>query len=431
VAPEAAPADQAGDASLVHLSCVVGSPILDRTGDRLGKVGDLIVRLDGSTYPPVTGLVAKIGGRELFVPVDRVARIEPGAVHLEGETLNLGRFERREGEVLLAKDLRSRHVIDIDRARLVRANEIELASVDRGWKVVGADTSSRPVLRRLLPRALRHRVHSGRIDDWSNIEPFVGHVQTARLRLPFRRLARMHPAQLADLVEAASHDEGEEIISAVRDDPELEADVFEELEPDHQEEFIRTRSDEEVARVLSKMEPDDAADLLMELDQERRLPVLSLMPAPEQRKIRSLLSYNPETAGGLMNPDFLALPADTTAGRALERVKAPDTAPEDTGVVYLTDDEGRLTGAVPLVILVRAEPATPLSTLSRGDPVTLRPDADLHEVTRTMTDFNLAVVPVTDEAGKMLGQITVDDVLELLLPEGWRREYGMSSAEKG
>lgn len=410
---------------------MVGSPILDRTGDRLGKVGDLIVLLDGSTYPPVTGLVAKIEGRELFVPIDRVASVEPGSVHLDGETLNLGRFERREGEVLLAKDLRSRHVIDINRARLTRANEIELAAMDGGWRVVGADTSSRPVLRRLLPRALRQRVHSGPIADWSNIEPFVGHVKTARLRLPFRRLARMHPAQLADLVEAASHDEGEEIISAVRDDPELEADVFEELEPDHQEEFIRTRSDEEVARVLSKMEPDDAADLLMELDQKRRLPVLSLMPAPEQRKIRSLLTYNPETAGGLMNPDFLALSTDTEAGRALERVKAPDTAPEDSGVVYLTDDEGRLTGAVPLVSLVRADPATPLSALSRGDPVTLRPDADLHEVTRTMTDFNLAAVPVTDQDGRMLGQITVDDVLELLLPEGWRREYGMSSAEKG
>jgi sporulation protein YlmC with PRC-barrel domain len=429
VVPQSAPADQAGGAALVHLSCVAGSPILDRTGDKLGKVMDLIVRLDDSTYPPVSGLVAKIGGRELFVPIDRVASIEPGVVHLEGETLNLGRFERRPGEVLLSKDLRSRHVIDVNRARLVRANEIELWSVDGQWRVVGVDTSSRPVFRRLLPRALRHRVHSGRIVDWSSIEPFVAHVPSARLRLPFRKLSRLHPAQLADLVEAASHDEGEEIISAVGDDAELEADVFEELEPEHQEEFIRTRSDADVARVLSKMAPDDAADVLMELDQKRRLPVLSLMPWPEQRKIRSLLSYNPETAGGLMNPDFLALPANTEAGRALERVKAPDQPPESSGVVYPTDSEGRLTGVVPLVSLVRADPGTPLSALSRGDPVTLRPDADIHMVTRTMTDFNLAVVPVTDDAGKMLGQITVDDVLEELLPEGWRREYGMSSAE--
>ncbi|MBO0713617.1 MAG: magnesium transporter [Acidimicrobiales bacterium] len=427
--PQAAPADPAGDAALVHLSCVVGSPILDRAGDRLGKVKDLIVRLDGSTYPPVSGLVAKIGGRELFVPMQRVSAIEPGAVSLEGETLNLGRFERRPGEVLLAKDLRSRHVINVNRARLVRANEIELSSVDGGWKVVGVDTSSRPVVRRMLPRSLRRRVRPGQIVDWSGVEPFVAHVPSARLRLPFRKLARLHPAQLADLVEAASHDEGEEIISAVGQDTELEADVFEELDPDHQVEFIRSRSDGEAARVLAKMAPDDAADLLVELDHDRRLPVLSLMPWPEQRKIRSLLRYNPETAGGLMNPDFLALPGQTDAARALDRVRAPGTPPDAAGVVYLTDGQGRLSGVVPLIALVRAEPTTPLSALSRGDPVALQPDADLHEVTRTMTDFNLAVVPVTDEDGKMLGQINVDDVLELLLPAGWRREYGMSSAE--
>lgn len=427
--PQAAPADPAGDAALVHLSCVVGSPILDRAGDRLGKVKDLIVRLDGSTYPPVSGLVAKIGGRELFVPMQRVSAIEPGAVSLEGETLNLGRFERRPGEVLLAKDLRSRHVINVNRARLVRANEIELSSVDGGWKVVGVDTSSRPVVRRMLPRSLRRRVRPGQIVDWSGVEPFVAHVPSARLRLPFRKLARLHPAQLADLVEAASHDEGQEIISAVGQDTELEADVFEELDPDHQVEFIRSRSDGEAARVLAKMAPDDAADLLVELDHDRRLPVLSLMPWPEQRKIRSLLRYNPETAGGLMNPDFLALPGQTDAARALDRVRAPGTPPDAAGVVYLTDGQGRLSGVVPLIALVRAEPTTPLSALSRGDPVALQPDADLHEVTRTMTDFNLAVVPVTDEDGKMLGQINVDDVLELLLPAGWRREYGMSSAE--
>lgn len=408
---------------------MVGGPILDRAGDRLGKLEDLIVRLDGSTYPPVSGLVAKIGGRQLFVPVDRVGAIEPGVVRLEGETLNLARFERRPGEVLLAKDLRSHHVIDVNRARLVRANEIELCARDRGWEIAGVDTSSRPVLRRLLPRFLRHRVRSGPILDWSSVEPFVGHVPSARLRLPFRKLARLHPAQIADLVEAASHAEGEEIISAVGEDTELEADVFEELEPDHQVEFIRSRSDAEVARVLAKMAPDDAADLLVELDQDRRLPVLSLLPWPEQRKIRSLLRYNPETAGGLMNPDFLALAAETPAGRALERVRTADTPADAVGVIYVNDDQGRLAGVVPLVAVVRATPGAPLSTLSKSDPVALPPDADIHEVTRTMTDFNLAVVPVTDESGVMLGQINVDDVLELLLPVGWRRQYGMSSAE--
>ena len=142
---------------------------------------------------------------------------------------------------------------------------------------------------------------------------------SARLRIPYRKLARLHPAQIADIVEAASHEEGEEIIEAVKADRELEADVFEELDTEHQVEFVRTRSDEDAARLLARMAPDDAADLIMELDQERRLPVLGLLPAAQQRKVRSLLSYNPETAGGLMSPDFLALPESHHGRRRPER----------------------------------------------------------------------------------------------------------------
>ena len=145
-------------------------------------------------------------------------------------------------------------------------------------------------------------MRAGTIVDWAEIEPFVAHVPTARLRIPYRKLSRLHPAQIADLVEAASHEEGEEIIKAVGQDRELEADVFEELDEEHQLEFIHSRSDSEAARLLATMASDDAADLITELDQDRRLHVLQLMPAPKQRKIRTLLNYNPDTAGGLDEP---------------------------------------------------------------------------------------------------------------------------------
>ena len=148
----------------------------------------------------------------------------------------------------------------------MRANEIELARVEGWWRVVGVDTGPRGGLRRLLPRPLGRRVASGTFLDWASIEPFVGHVPNVRLRVAHPKLARLHPAQIADLVEAASHREGEEIMQAVRgDDRELEADVFEELDDHHQLEFIRERSDSEVAAVMARMAPDDAADLVAEL----------------------------------------------------------------------------------------------------------------------------------------------------------------------
>ena len=151
--------------------------------------------------------------------------------------------------------------------------------------------------------------------DWASIEPFVAHVPTSKLRIPYRKLSKLRPAQIADLVEAASHEEGEEIIEAVGQDLELEADVFEELDTEHQTEFVRSRSDAEAARLLSSMAPDDAADLIGDIDQERRLPILALLPEPQQRKVRSLLSYHPETAGGLMSPDFLCLSGRPAGGR--------------------------------------------------------------------------------------------------------------------
>ncbi len=163
---------------------------------------------------------------------------------------------------------------------------------------------------------------AGTIIDWAEIEPFVAHVPTARLRIPYRKLGRLHPAQIADLVEAASHEEGEEIIKAVGQDRELEADVFEELDEEHQLEFIHSRSDSEAAQLLATMAADDAADLIIELEQDRRLPVLQLMPTNKQRKIRTLLSYNPETAGGLMSPDFLCV-AETDAGAQRPRRHPP------------------------------------------------------------------------------------------------------------
>ncbi|HLI14449.1 MAG TPA: CBS domain-containing protein [Acidimicrobiales bacterium] len=417
-------------AEVLHLSSVVGSPLLGPSGDRIGRVEDLIVRVRGGAHPPITGLVASVGGRRLYVPISLVSRIGPSGVELEGETLNLRRFERRPGELLLARDLSARHLINLVGPRLIRANEIELACVNGAWEVVGVDPSGRGVLRRLLGRRLARRIGPKSLVDWASIEPFVAHVPSARTRIPYRKLARLRPAQIADLVEAASHEEGEEIIEAVGQDRELEADVFEELDPEHQREFLSSRSDAEAARLLARMAPDDAADLIADLDQERRLPLLEALPAPQQAKVRALLSYNPETAGGLMSPDFLLLPESTTVAAALDALRASPIAPEALGTVYAADEGGHLAGTASAVRLLKAPPGATLAEVAERDPITVRADADLHAIVRKMADFNLSSVPVVDEAGSMLGVVTVDDVLELLLPTGWRRDFGMSAPEE-
>ncbi len=414
---------------MLHLSSVLRCPLLDRSGERLGRVEDLIVRLADRGYPPVTGLKAKIGGRELFVPVNRIAELAPGAVRLSGEKLSLGRFERRVGEVLLGQDVLGHKLVNVeaDPPRLVTAHEIELACIDGWWRVVGVDHSARAQLRRLLPRRLRGLIGDRPFLDWTDMEPFVGHVPSARLRFSHRKLANLHPAEIADLVEAASHDEGEELIEAVGQDRELEADVFEELDEHHRQEFIRERPDAQVAAVIARMAPDDAADLIVEIDQDRRARVLALLPAGQRRQIEALLGYNPATAGGLMSPDFVALAPADPVEQALRAVRGSDLGAGTLTTVFLLDADGRLCGSVFVVTLLRSEPQTPLQDIAEHEPVSVPTDADLPEVARTMSDYNLVMLAVVDEDGRMVGAVTVDDVLGQTLPAGWRRRYGVVS----
>jgi CBS domain-containing protein len=411
------------DRPLLAVGQVLGSPLLDPSGERLGKVEDLIVRLADGGYPPVTGLKVRIGGRDLFVPSSLVAELAPGSVRLQGRTLDLGRFERRPGEVLLREDVLDRRLIDVVGGRLVNANDLILAHIDDWWHLVGVDPRAGSVFRRLLPRRLRRNgLVKASIIDWRDVEPFVGHVPTARLLMPLRRLKRLHPAQIADLVEHSSHEQGEEIISAVEADPELTADVFEELETDHQLEFLRSRSDEEAANLLAGMAPDDAADLLSELDQERRLAVLNLLPAKMRQKLLELLRYNPETAGGMMSPDYIAVGTGTTLEAALERVRKAAGVPASLlSTVFIVGPDDHLVGGVGVVDLLRGQPEEKVERLEAVVSARVEIHSDLPDVALVMTDYNLTAVPVIDESERLVGAISVDDLLEALVPANWRR----------
>ena len=418
------PAAAAPTPLVLHLSFVVGGALRDAEGERLGRVDDLIVRLEGEEYPPVSGAVATVAGRQVFVPTDLIDEIADGRIALRAERLDLQHFQRRQGEVLLKKDVLDRQLINVDGARLVRANEIELARLDGWYRVVGVDVGLRGLLRRLLPRRFARTIAVSNFLDWASVEPFTGHVPTVRLRVPHPKLARLHPAQLADLVEAASHREGEEIIAAVATDPELEADVFEELEDQHQREFVEDRTDEEVAHLLVRMESDDAADLILQLPEERREDVVALLPSAQGRRLRTLLGYDPATAGGLMSPEFVCLYADATREEALDRVRRSRVHPDAASWVYAMSTHRRLRGGVQLAELLRAPEGERLSEFVRTVQA-VSPNADLEEVARLMTDYDLVVVPVVSDDNVLLGVVTVDDVLELVLPEGWRRRFSI------
>jgi MgtE-like protein/CBS domain protein/PRC-barrel domain protein len=414
----AAPAPQAGRARTLHLSDLLRRPLTDRGGESIGRLSDVIVRLRGADNPVVTGVVASLGGRDVYVPIDQVRSFEGESVQLTSAKLDLRSFERREGEVLLRADVLGHRLIDVQSAHLIKAGDLELQQHDGQWVLAGVDVQRRS-------RWLR-RGHAGEADhpfrDWSRFEPLIGHSGSALLRGPFARIRRLKPAQIADLLEDASKDEETEILGRVHADPELEADVFEELDEDLASRLLGARTDKEIADVLSRMRADDAADAVSELPQRRRQPVLDLLPLGQRTKVLTLMGFNPTSAGGLMGVDFLAISCHAPVSEALDAVgRSVSLQPEALTSVHALDDEGRLCGVARLVSLVQAPADSPIDEIYDDDPVRVGADTDVVDVAVLMSDYNLITIPVVDERRRMIGVITVDDVLEVTLPDDWRR----------
>jgi MgtE intracellular N domain/CBS domain len=400
----------------LYLSTLLKRAAIDARGQQIGRLVDVIVRLDRPNQPHVTGLVAALGRRQVFIPANAVATWHTDRVDLHRATVDLRAFDRRTGEVLLRADVLGHRLVDVAHARLVRAHDIELVGTEDGWIVSGVDVHRVSWLR--LPG--HHPHHAYR--DWNGFEPLVGHQPSLTSRAPLGRLRRLKPAQIADLIEDASPAEQHDILAHVHADPELEADVFEELDEDQQTRLLGARTDAEIAEVIAHMRADDAADTIIELPQDRRQPVLDLLPDAQRTKVRTLLGYQAASAGGLMGTDYLALPGHTSVTDTLAAIRmATTTQPEALTNVYRLDPNQRLDGVTSVVRLLQAEPAATLQEVADPDPIRVHPHADLIEITTVMADHNLLTLPVVDDHDHILGLITIDDVLETAVPRNWRR----------
>lgn len=404
--------------SLIHLSRLLRAPVATPSGEAVGRVDDIIVRLRGAdTYPLVTGIVAAVAGRRVFVGARSIQRFDTDRIALVANHIDPRRFERQHGEVLLRSDVLGYRLIDVTAGELVRAYDLELESSVDGFVLARVDTRRPPRLFGLLKTA---RGYASR--DWKAFEPLIGHGQSMAVRRVSGRVAALKPAQIADLLEDADKAEGGEILDRVRNFPELEADVFEELDPDKASRLLDDMPDGEVAALLSRMRADDAADAIMDLRQSRRRHVLECMPAPQRTKVVTLLKFNPDSAGGLMNVDIVCCGTRATAGEALALIGvAQAVQPEALLQMHVLNDTGRLAGVVSVIALLHAHPADVVVTLMDSDPVRVSPDADLADIAVLMADYNLHSIPVVDDGDRVLGVVTVDDVLKTTIPDEWRR----------
>ncbi|MDR3661949.1 MAG: CBS domain-containing protein [Mycobacterium sp.] len=403
----------------MHFSELLKAPVVSRSGEAVGKVDDVIVRLRGAdSYPLVTGLVVGVGGRQVFVPVENVQSLDADRVELTKNKVDLRAFGRREGEYLLKTDILDHRFIDVPNAELVHAYDMELESTPDGWILASLDTRKPARLFGLIKSAGGH-AHR----DWRAFEPLIGHDKSMLVRRVQGRVQTMKAAEIADLLEDANEAEEDEILERVRSNPELEADVFEELDPEKASQLFDDMPDADVAAVLGRMRADDAADAVFDLRQSRRRKVLDLLPAGQRTKVVTLMGFNRDSAGGLMNIDVVTCSRKATAAEALEVIAgARSLQPEALLKVHVLNKRDQLVGVVSVIRLLQADSATTaVADLMDSDPVRVAPEADLTDIALLMSDFNLATVPVVDDQDRLLGVVTYDDILEALIPEDWRR----------
>jgi CBS domain-containing protein len=406
---------------MLYLSQVLGRPIRDLEGERVATVKDVIVRLGEDDHPPVMGLVARFGRREFFLSRWRITELNEQGARLNSDKLNLKPFVRREGEVLLARDVLDKQLIDVDGKRVVRVNDVQLIEAAGDLRVTGADVSLQGLYRRLAPGGFFGTRKPVEVLDWADVGYLATDAATVQLKSSSGKLARLHPVEIARLAESLSYHHGFEVVESL--DDETAAETLEEMPAERQARILGNMDGERAADILEWMSPDEAADVLGDLPEEKAEELLGLMDDEEQADVAELLPYEDDTAGGLMTTEFVTLPHKLTVGEALARLREMAETPNMIYYLYVVEAENswKLVGVIALRSLILAEPAMPLAEVMRTEFQSAHPDEAAAEVAQRIAEYNLLALPVMDETGDILGIITVDDAMEILLPKDWRQ----------
>jgi magnesium transporter len=410
---------------MLYLSQAIGRPVRDGQGDVIGKVADLIVAL-GDRYPPVTGLVVQTGRRRIFLPWSSVASLDATGARLATRTIDIGRFTQRPNEILLRSDLLDKQIVDLDGRKVVRVNDLRLDEIGGALHLVAVDVGPAGLLRRLgvegpfrtVARNLRLPTPD-RFIDWEDVDPVESSIASVRLRVPHARLASLHPADLAAILDQLAPRDRAGILASL--DDEAVADAIEEMDPEDQVELLEDLEPARAADILEEMSPDDAADLVADLSEDSRQEILALMEKDEADEVQQLLGYPEDSAGGIMTTEFIALPGSLTAAEAIDRLRELEPDAETIYYVYVTDDEDRLVGVLSLRDLIVAPPGTPIADIMIREPISVGVLASQEDVAEVVAHYNLLAVPVVDDDGHLEGIVTVDDALDTMIPTAWKK----------
>ncbi len=406
----------------VSLCDLLGSTVYDASGAACGRVREVALTPQ-EDRTRVSSLIVKTPKGNRILPLTAVSAIN-GGIRASTAVADWMAAENSEGLFLLSRDLLDQQVIDVHGRKVVRVNDVDFhhdnAQNRSVLKVGGVDVGARGAVRRLLKgmvpaaalRALLARVPPREI-PWD----FVDLIETdparrVKLKISHERLARLHPADIADIIESLAPDEREAVFETL--DEGVAAGALEELDPKVQKSVLESLDSDRAADIVEEMEPDAAADLLGDLSDEKTEEILVQMQPEERQEVTDLLEFKENSAAGRMTTEYIALPVTATANDAIETMRTFEGRMENMSTIYLTDSHGTLAGAVPLVKIVLAPASTPLLALAQEPLISCHKDAKEKEFAELFDKYNLLTLPVVDEHNQLQGVITPDDVIAML-----------------
>lgn len=410
-----------------YLSEMLKLPVVDAAGEKIGIVNDLGIAT-GEVFPRVTALAFQGPGKTPFMISWRkyVERFDDGGVYLKYPATDIRFSYLQPDEVLLARDIMNKQIVDTQGMKVVRVNDIKLSTTgENQLRLLGAEVGARGLLRAIHPLFERVTVKVAKmlgkplpedIIAWSYMDLLERSTKQIKLSVSHKTLSELHPADIADIIEQLDPRLRTQVFAQL--DTEQAAEAIAELDDDElMTEMLEGLSDREASTMLATMDPDDAAALIEELDYEKAEKLLRLMGVKEEKAIRDLLGYEEDTAGRIMTNQFVALPATATVQDAIDALRDLDEDFESIYYVYTTDAEGALTGVLSMRSLVVADHTDRLKDLAYRDVVWVAPDLDQEQVADEMTKYDLVAMPVCDENRHILGIVTVDDALDVIAEE--------------
>ena len=408
---------------MLYLSQILGRPIFDARNEKIASINDVLVKYGSEDYPPVLGLVARLRRRNFFIPRRNISTIGLHGAKISSAKLDLTPFERREGEVLLGKDVLDNQLIDVDGKRVVRVNDVQLLDVGDFWRVTGADVSLQGFVRRLMPKGFYGSDRPVEVLDWADVGYLATDTATVTVQLKSSKdkLSRLHPVEIAQLAETLSPIHRTEVVESL--DDEIAADTLEEMSTEAQARILEDMDEERAADILEEMSPDDAVDVLGELSDEKAEELFNLMEDDEKADVAELMSYDHDTAGGLMTTEFVVFAKTLTVGETIARLREMAETPNMIYYLYVVEEEGswKLCGLISLRSLILADPTRTLADAMRSEFRFAKPADSAEDVAQTISEYNLLALPVVDEEGEIAGIVTVDDAMEILLPKNLQR----------